>query len=369
MKETFLNMLATAKAEGITFADLCRRFLQSNGKFQSLVKDYIIRSGKVPDVGVVAQGAQAGFLVLSQIEPENLQEFLELKPGFIPTKFRKYPFYNMAETSPATFLSCLFLAGENPQLVSNWDWFEEKKAQVKQGLENLGDWGKKTIDNAADFVRDTAGKAADVGKKIYLAPFRAPFLLLVRANVFNLGRRMYGAIGVDRQKVKNFWENEIGGDFAQLVTAANLGKKEMPILPGKSQTFNVSNFEPATTTAAAATATPVTTLAVKFLTTISAAAVSAYLAKEGLADEEGNLDSEKAKERIEKEAKERAELEIKKLVENATPEQKKVLEKIQKEGGNIFPGIFDQAPEKDNTLLYVIGGAAVLLAILFIGRK
>jgi hypothetical protein len=340
MKETFLKMLEMAKAEGLTFADLCRRFLQSNGNYQSLVKDFIIRSGRVPDVGPVAQGAQAGFLILSQIEPENLNEFLELQPGLIPSKFRKYPFYNMAETSPGTFLSCLFLAGENPQLISNWDWLKEKTKQVQEGAKNLGEWAQKTVDNAADFVRDTAGKVADVGKKIVFAPFRGAFLILVRFNVFNFARRFDRGIIKDRQKVKNFWENEIGGDFAQLVSAVNLGKKEMPILPGKSSTF-----EPTTITAAIATATPII------------AKASAFLAALGIVVKQGgdiytDLTGKPVKDN-----------EVQETIKNFEDKAKLIDENLK----NVQAGT--SQPQKDNTMLYVIGGAAVLLAILFIGRK
>jgi len=334
MKETFIKMVETAKAEGITFADLCRRFLQSNGKFQSLVKDFIIRSGKVPDVGPVAQGAQAGFLILSQIEPENLQEFLDLKPGFYPTKFRKYPFYNMAQTSPGTFLSCLFLAGENIEKASTWNPFQK----IKEGAQNLGQWAQKTVDNAADVVRDAAGKVAGVGKKIVFAPFRGAFLLLVRFNVFNLARKFDRAIIKDRQKTKDFFENEIGGDFAQLVSAVNLGKKEMPILPGKSSTF-----EPVTISTAIATAAPITAAAVAFLTDLG-------VAKDLITDTYQDLTGKPLKNEQVDEA-------LKKL-ENAA---KTVDANIQTAQAG--------EPKKDNTMLFVIGGAAVLLAILFIGRK
>jgi hypothetical protein len=355
MKETFLKMIAEAEKQNISFAELCRKFLQSNGKYQSIIKEYIIISGKVPDVGPVAQATQAGFLILTQIEPYNLQEFLDLEPGFIPTKFRRYPFYNMANSSPATFLCALFLAGENQDKFSTFslrEEYEKRKRQAKEALDNLGKWAKKTVDNAGDVLRDVAGKVADVGKKVALAPFRGPFLVLVRFNVFNLARRFDRAIISDRQKTKNFWENEIGGDFAQLVKAVNLGKKESPILPGKSQTYDtsggVSFIDPASITASIAAATPITVAATSFL---AAVGVAIKEGKEVFTDLTGKpVDDKEAQETLKK-------------VEQTT----ETIDKLVADAKNIsISG--PQAPAKDNTMLYIIGGAAILLAVI-LGRK
>lgn len=352
MKETFLKMIAEAEKQNISFAELCRKFLQSNGKYQSIIKEYIIMSGKVPDVGPVAQATQAGFLILTQIEPYNLQEFLDLEPGFIPTKFRRYPFYNMANSSPATFLCALFLAGENQDKVSNFAFFQKAGDKIKEGAKNLGEWAKKTVDQAGDVLRDAAGKVADVGKKVVLAPFRGAFLLLVRFNVFNLARRFDRAIIANRQKTKNFWENEIGGDFAQLVSAVNLGKKESPILPGKSQTYDtsggVSLFDPATITASIAAATPITIKATAFL---AALGVAIKEGKEVFTDLTGKpVDDKEAQETLKK-------------VEQTT----QTIDKLVADAKNIsISG--PQAPAKDNTMLYIIGGAAILLAVI-LGRK
>ena len=407
MKETFLKMIAEAEKQNISFAELCRKFLQSNGKYQSIIKEYIIMSGKVPDVGPVAQATQAGFLILTQIEPYNLQEFLDLEPGFIPTKFRRYPFYNMANSSPATFLCALFLAGENQDKVSNFAFFQKAGDKIKEGVKNLGEWAKKTVDQAGDVfrktykeIKDIAGDVATGAKKVAFAPFRGAFLLLVRFNVFNLARQFNRTIIADRQTTKNFWENEIGGDFAQLVSAVNLGKKEMPILPGKSQTFNYSSLDPVSAGTTATVAAPVTGAAKAFLISmkpiVAKAAAAALKSKAAgaigtgvggalsikLIDELIPTDEEKKQEENVEQSNEAFE-QAKKDVEA----YKKTAEEIAKNlglpsGSNVnttFPpvvgtlpgtlgGFRVEAPAKDNTMLYIIGGAAILLAVI-LGRK
>jgi hypothetical protein len=253
MKKAFLFLVEYAKQNNISFEDAARRYLLSNGVFQSAVKDYILRAGRIPNVGIIEQAKQAGTLILISSE-DKLQEFLNLEPGQIPTLYRRLNFYGFANEFPVVFIACLVLAGENinninsPSSFTNWEPKKDLK-KAKEALNQLGDW-----------IQDTAGQVADAGKKIALAPFRGPFLLLVRFNVFNLARRIDAAIAKDRQRMKNFWENEIGGDFVQLTKTVEQGKKESPILPGKSQTFgkNYSSLDPATLTASITAATPIT---------------------------------------------------------------------------------------------------------------
>jgi hypothetical protein len=264
MKKAFLFLAQYAKQNNISFEDAARRYLQSNGVFQSAVKDYIVRAGRIPNVGVIEQAKQAGYLVLEN-GGEYLENFLNLEPGEIPTLYRKFNFYGFANEFPVVFVACVILASEdqlaNPN--SNFLFLKAKQTAAIKGAAN----------NAIDWAKDTAGQVADAAKKVAFAPFRGPFLLLVRINLFNLARRIDRAIVKDRQRMKNFWENEIGGDFAQLVSTAEKGKKEMPILPGKSQTFSgsYSSAEPVSTGAAIAAATPITVKITALLSSIGVA--------------------------------------------------------------------------------------------------
>jgi hypothetical protein len=264
MKKAFLFLAQYAKQNNISFEDAARRYLQSNGVYQSAVKDYILRAGRIPNVGIIEQAKQAGYLVLEN-GGEYLENFLNLEPGEIPTLYRRFNFYGFANEFPVVFVACVILASEdqvaNPS--SNFLFLKAKQTAAIKGAAN----------SAIDWAKDTAGQVADAAKKVAFAPFRGPFLLLVRLNVFNLGRRIVRGIEKDRQRVKNFWENEIGGDFAQLVSTAEKGKKEMPILPGKSQTFSgsYSSAEPVSTTAAIAAATPITVKITALLSAIGVA--------------------------------------------------------------------------------------------------
>jgi hypothetical protein len=268
MKKAFLFLVDYAKQNNISFEDAARRYLLSNGVFQSAVKDYILRAGRIPNVGIIEQAKQAGYLVLEN-GGEYLENFLNLEPGEIPTLYRKFNFYGFANEFPVVFVACVILASED-QIANPSSNFLFLKAEQTKKI-------KQTANNAIDWAKDTAGQVADAAKKVAFAPFRGPFLLLVRFNVFNLARRIDAAIAKDRQRMKNFWENEIGGDFVQLINTATTGKKESPILPGKSQTFgkNYSSLDPATLTASITAASPIV------------AAVTTVLAGIGVAIDKG----------------------------------------------------------------------------------
>jgi hypothetical protein len=225
MKKAFLFLVDYAKQNNISFEDAARRYLQSNGVYQSAVKDYILRAGRIPNVGILEQAKQAGYLILEN-GGEYLENFLNLEPGEIPTLYRRFNFYGFANEFPVAFIACVTLATQE-NAVSNF-LFETAEQTKKR---------KEAQKKVVKWVKDTAGDIADAGKKVAFAPFRGPFLLLVRFNVFNLARRINRGIEKDRQRMKNFWENEIGGDFVQLTKTVEQGKKESPILPGKSQTF------------------------------------------------------------------------------------------------------------------------------------
>jgi hypothetical protein len=254
MKKAFLFLVDYAKQNNISFEDAARRYLQSNGVYQSAVKDYILRAGRIPNVGILEQAKQAGYLV-AENAGEYMGNFLQLEPGEIPTLYRRFNFYGFANEFPVVFVACVYLASEEPNnaKVSNLTY-----AEVKQGLKDA----QKIFTDAVK-GKGKGGEAQEIflneSRKISLAPARGPFLLLVRFNVFNLARRLKRAFEVDKKKVKDLW-NDLGGDFTQLEKTVEQGKKESPILPGKSQTFgkNYSSLDPATLTASITAATPVT---------------------------------------------------------------------------------------------------------------
>jgi hypothetical protein len=408
MKKAFLFLVDYAKQNNISFEDAARRYLQSNGVFQSAVKDYILRAGRIPNVGIIEQAKQAGILVLENAGP-YMGNFLELEPGQIPTLYRKFNFYGFANEFPVVFIACVTLAGtESEKKVSNYYIFEsaETTAKRKAAEKQLKEWAQEKLDQAGDFVKrtfksikDVAGDVALAAKKVAFAPFRGAFLLLVRFNVFNLARQFNRAIIADRQTTKNFWENEIGGDFGSLVSAVNLGKKEMPILPGKSQTFTgkYNSLDPVSAGTTATVAAPVTGAAKAFLISMKpviakalAAALKSKIAAgigtgagavianqiiDELTPNQSEEDLEKSREQIE-------------ALEKSTEEYKKVAEEIGKnlgliEGTDInntfptgtvpgsLPGFTPRTtpgqPEaaKTTNLLIIVGGALVAAFLIF----
>jgi hypothetical protein len=331
MKKAFLFLVDYAKKNNISFNDAARRYLLSNGVFQSAVKDYILRAGRIPNVGIIEQAKQAGYLVLEN-GGEYLENFLQLEPGEIPTLYRKFNFYGFANEFPVVFVACVILASEDQVANPNSNFLFLKAEQTKKI--------KQTANNAIDWAKDTAGQVADAAKKVAFAPFRGPFLLLVRFNVFNLARRIDAAIAKDRQRMKNFWENEIGGDFVQLINTAATGKKESPILPGKSQTFgkNYSSLDPATLTASITAASPIV------------AAVTTVLAGIGVAIDKGLEIKDKGKDLVGGKPAPTTPGATPPIVPRETPKDQ------PKES---------EEPKNKNTMLLLVGGALVAAYLIY----
>ena len=86
---------------------------------------------------------------------------------------------------------------------------------------------------------------------------RNSFLLLVKLNVFNLGRRLFQAQSIAPDKLRKFWET-IGGNYRTLSIAIGQGAKKQPQLSG------TIGFAPAIA-GAIATATPIVVAVKKFL--------------------------------------------------------------------------------------------------------
>jgi hypothetical protein len=104
-----------------------------------------------------------------------------------------------------------------------------------------------------------------VAKLIAIAPGRLAFLELVKYNVFNLGVKMNDAIMKNRPAVEDFWWNLGGKDFGKLLDNAIEGKTKNRIFGMAGIDQNNSQlspdckigFDPATATAAIASATAI----------------------------------------------------------------------------------------------------------------
>lgn len=108
-------------------------------------------------------------------------------------------------------------------------------------------------------------------KTVLLAPGRLALLELVKYNVLNLAVKINNAIIKDRAKVEDFWYNVGGTDFDKLLNNSIEGKVKNRILGNMdNNTISLSpdyriGFEPATATAAIASATPIIIELVKLL--------------------------------------------------------------------------------------------------------
>lgn len=137
------------------------------------------------------------------------------------------------------------------------------------GPDDVADIGslKSIVKKVADKVK-AAPKAvvtavknvAKAGAKVVAAAPRNAFLLLVRLNVRNMAKALYSR--KNDNKLKNAWEN-LGGDFSALIKAAEEGSKKKPILG------NDEIGEPATVSAALASAASIIAALAPFLTVLT----------------------------------------------------------------------------------------------------
>jgi LPXTG-motif cell wall-anchored protein len=118
---------------------------------------------------------------------------------------------------------------------------------------------------------DAGGAVASVGVKISLIAVRASFLAIVRVNFLHVAENLELAIRKDRNKVKNWWQ-DFGGNFDELLNITNLGIKAGE--SGKASKLTGSlGADPAS--AAAVTATPITSSFVILLKSLAVTAVTA----------------------------------------------------------------------------------------------
>lgn len=106
MEKYILQMTQDAKLANIPLRELARKFLQAKGQNHSALKDLIIRYGKTPNPGLLAQAKQAGELIYNEAGAE-LPQILQVDPANVPSKYRRFKFYNLLSDNPAVFLSIL----------------------------------------------------------------------------------------------------------------------------------------------------------------------------------------------------------------------------------------------------------------------
>lgn len=118
MKNYILQMTEDAKQANIPLRDLARKFLQAKGQNQSAVKDLIIRYGKTPNPGIIAQAKQAGELIYREAG-DKLPTILNLQPEQITSNYRKYKFYNLLVENPAVFIAILTIYEDDAKNEAN----------------------------------------------------------------------------------------------------------------------------------------------------------------------------------------------------------------------------------------------------------
>jgi hypothetical protein len=106
MQKLLNQLVQNSEQKNIPFRELARKVIQAKGENLSAVKDYIIRNNKLPVAGPVNIAKQAGELIYNEAQ-SDLAEILQLENTSIPTKFRRYKFYNLLADFPMTFLSVL----------------------------------------------------------------------------------------------------------------------------------------------------------------------------------------------------------------------------------------------------------------------
>jgi hypothetical protein len=87
-------MTQDAQQANIPMKELARKILLYKGYNQSALKDLLIRYGKTPNPGIIAQAKQAGELIYNEAGAD-LPEILKLDPSAVPSKYRRFKFYNM----------------------------------------------------------------------------------------------------------------------------------------------------------------------------------------------------------------------------------------------------------------------------------
>lgn len=181
--------------------------------------------------------------------------------------------------------------------------------------------------------------------KVTLAPSRNAFLGLVSVNAFGLAANLAKAIQKDRSKVQRFWK-DVGGDFSALIRAVN-----------NRQSNKVSGYigDPATGTAAAA-ASPILVAVAKLLKDLG---IDPKDLKKSVLS---NVENQIAK-TINTKGKDLVENGFKSIVKKKPDGSNElVMEPAGIQPTNEFAEKpkADLTPTKNNTILYVAGGAAAL---------
>jgi hypothetical protein len=210
------NILSDATNKNMTAKEISMQLVKNSPKRQSLIKEFLILSGKTAPVGTAALLIEAGNLIIDQCNLNNVDitNLLSYPTNNLPSRYRSQKFYNLATGAPAAFLACLMYAMDSES------GFLKK---IGDAARQFGGW-----------VKEQAGDAKDAAKEIGLAPARGAFLLLLKVNFRNLAARL---TNYDKQfpsdktssKLKEKWEN-LGGDWAPLITTARENANKKPFL-------------------------------------------------------------------------------------------------------------------------------------------
>lgn len=206
---------------------------------------------------------------------------------------------NLKESNKATYIKDMkvnYIAGvpvmieETPEILSP---MRVRRVKVR-GINGVQDLNTGEIMSEPEFigrgrlrdrlkkawekVKDAANKAGKTVlqpvKKVYLVVPRQSFRALVALNFRGFASRLDRLNAKDPDKLKEFW-NKFGGNYGDLMSAINSGKKKKPLLikkgsPKLNETINISGpngigVEPTTTAAAIAGATPIILAVVQLL--------------------------------------------------------------------------------------------------------
>lgn len=114
-----------------------------------------------------------------------------------------------------------------------------------------------------DKIKKAAGKVVEKAKVVGAALPRNAFLLIVTVNARGLASKLAKLDQKNPSKLIDIWVNKFGGNIDNLRASIRAGATRKPFLGGKVSGMDSIGFDPATVTAAIATATPIILALVK----------------------------------------------------------------------------------------------------------
>jgi hypothetical protein len=144
---------------------------------------------------------------------------------------------------------------------NNYKYKKDMALYNLSGVDQIGKVRKfkfPTKKELKDKVKNLAKGALDKAKVVGAAIPRNAFLLLINANARGIATKLSKLDKKSPDKLINLWEKKFGGKIANLRAAIRNGEKRKPFLGGKMSGDDESlGFDPASITAALATAAPI----------------------------------------------------------------------------------------------------------------